>query len=72
MEAVISYHSATHSIPLCPHIAMGHGLFSDLWLLLHYLYWILRGTSLGYPVVALYHGDPAALDLQDWLSHVLQ
>ena len=72
MEAVISYHSATHSIPLCPHIAMGHGLFSDLWLLLHYLYWIFTGTSLGYPVIGLCHRDPTTLNMQNWSLHTFQ
>ena len=32
----------------------------------------LIGAPLGYPVVALCHGDPAALDLQDWLFHGTQ
>ena len=32
----------------------------------------LIGAPLGYPVVALCHRDPAALDLQDWLLHALQ
>jgi hypothetical protein len=27
-------------------------------------------NSSGYPVVALCHGDHAALDLQDWLFHL--
>jgi hypothetical protein len=31
--------------------------------LLLYQYWILTGTLLGYPVVALCHGDPVVLDL---------
>jgi hypothetical protein len=35
-------------------------------LLIHYQYWILTRTPLRYPVVALGHGDPAALDLQAW------
>jgi hypothetical protein len=33
---------------------------------------ILTGTPLRYPVVALCHRDPAALDLQDWPFHVFQ
>jgi len=37
---------------------------------------ILTGTPLcdnnSYPAVALCHGDPAALDLQDWPLHMLQ
>jgi hypothetical protein len=33
---------------------------------------ILTGTPVGHPGVVLSHGDPAALDLQDWLFHVLQ
>jgi hypothetical protein len=32
----------------------------------------LTRIPLGYPVVALCHRDPAALDLQDWLLHALQ
>ena len=32
----------------------------------------LTGTPLGYVVVALCHGDPAALGLQDQPLHVLQ
>ena len=33
---------------------------------------MLKGTPLRYPVVALCHGGPAALDLQDQPLHVLQ
>jgi hypothetical protein len=36
-----------------------------LWLLLLYQSWILTRTPLRHPVVALCHGDLAALDLQD-------
>ena len=43
------------------------GLFQGFWLLLHYQYWILLGIPLR--VVALCHGDPAALDLEDWPFH---
>lgn len=43
-----------------------------LWFLLHYQYWVLTESPLGYPVVVLCHGDPATLDLQDWLLHTLQ
>ena len=32
----------------------------------------LTGTPLGYPIVALCHGDPAALGLPDWPIHLLQ
>jgi len=39
---------------------------------LHYLYWFLIGTPIRYPVVALCHGDPATLDLQDWPFHMPQ
>ena len=35
-------------------------------------YWIVTGTPLRYPVVALCHGDPVALDLQGWLLRMLQ
>ena len=35
-------------------------------------YWILTKTSPGYPVVALCHGDPAALEQRDWLFHASQ
>jgi len=44
-------------------------LVQGLWPLLHYQYWILSGTPLGYPVVALCCGDPAALHLQGWALH---
>jgi hypothetical protein len=69
------------SISVCPHIfthsltsllsAMGHCLIRGLWLLVHYKYWTLTGTLLRYPVVALCHGDPAALVLQDPPLHRL-
>ena len=36
-----------------------------LWVLWPYQYWILTGTPLGHPVVALCHGDPVVLDQQD-------
>lgn len=42
------------------------GLVQGLWLLLHSQYRVLTGTPLGYPVVALCHGEPAALDVQIW------
>jgi len=42
----------------------------DLWLLL-YQYWILTGTPLGYPFVALCHRDSAALVLEDQPLHML-
>ena len=48
------------------------GLVQGLWLLLHYDCWALIGTPLGYPVVALCRGGPAALGLQDLSLHVLQ
>ena len=61
--------SVSHSIPFCPHffackcsLQWVIGLVWGLWLLLHYQYWILIRTPLG---VALYHGDPAPLVLQD-------
>lgn len=41
------------------------GLLRGLWLLIHCRYWPLTRTPLGYPVVALRHGDPPALVLQD-------
>ena len=40
--------------------------------LLHYQYWIPVATPLGYPVVALCHEDPAALDLQNQPFQVLR
>jgi hypothetical protein len=48
--------------------AMSHGL----WLLLNQQYRILPRTPLRDPVVALCHGDPAALDLQGQQFHMLQ
>ena len=53
-------------------IAMITGPVQGLWLLLHYEYWILTRTPLGYPVVALCCGDPVTLNLQDWPLHILQ
>lgn len=32
----------------------------------------VTGTLLGYPFVALYCGNPAALGPKDWFLHVLQ
>ena len=37
----------------------GIGLVQGLWLLLHNQYWVLTGTPLRFPAVALCHGDPA-------------
>jgi len=37
-----------------------------------YQYWIVTGAPLRYPVFALCHGGPSALDLQDWPFHTLQ
>ena len=54
-------------------IAMSHWSVLGLWLLSHFQYWILtRETHLGYFVVVLCHGDPAALVLQDWPHQMLQ
>ena len=42
-------------------------LVPGLWLLLLYQYWNFTGAlPLEYPVIALCHRDPAALDMQDW------
>lgn len=43
-----------------------------LWFLLHHQYWAFTGTSLGYPVVVLCHGDSVTLALQDQPHHMLQ
>ena len=51
---------------------MSLGVVRYLWLLLSYQYQTITRTPLRYPVVALCHGDPAALDLQDWPLHMLQ
>jgi hypothetical protein len=47
-------------------------LSPGFWLLLHYQDCILTGTPLEYPVVVSCHGNPEALDLQDWPFHTLQ
>ncbi|KAL6093787.1 hypothetical protein STEG23_035863, partial [Scotinomys teguina] len=62
-SAVIEHNVLTFpkSTPQCGRY---QAAMSGLWLLLHYQYWALTGTPLGYPVVILYHGDPAALDMQ--------
>lgn len=50
---------------------MSHWSVQGLWLL-HHQYWALTEPPLGYPVVALCNGDPAALDLQVRFIHMLQ
>ena len=76
MKAVVSWHvtqytcdvMACHTVYPFTQTALVTNVRCNesLWLLLlHYQYWILMGTPLRYPVVALYHGDPAALVLQD-------
>ena len=78
MEAVVC-HSVLYSIPFCSYIFTckcslqgGIALFQGLWLLLHYTSWVsLWGYPFRYPVVALCHGDLAALDLRDWPFHAL-
>ena len=40
--------------------------------LLYHQDWILPRMHLRYPVVALCHGDPAALEEQHWSIHLLQ
>lgn len=47
-------------------------LVCGLWLLLHYPYWTLTETPLGYPAAALRHGGPAALVLQNQPVYTLQ
>ena len=49
--------------------SMSLGVVRYLWLLLSYQYQTITRTPLSYPVAALCHGDPAALDLQDWPLH---
>ena len=67
------------SVLFCPHTLLANihcneslVCFPGLWLPLHYLDWILMGTPSGYPAVALCHGGPAALDLQDPPFHTTQ
>jgi hypothetical protein len=78
MEAAMC-HSVSHSTPFCAHIFTCKcslqgiiGLVQGLRLLLRCRHWILTGTPLGCLVIALCHGDPAALDLQDWLLYTLR
>ena len=52
--------------------AMSHWCVQGLWLLLHCQYWILSQVPLRCPAVALCHGDPTALVLQDQLLYKLQ
>ena len=47
-------------------------LVRGLWFLLHYRFWAITKTPLGYPVVALYYGDPASLGLRVRFFHLLQ
>lgn len=65
-------HSASHSTCFCPKSFTYKcllGLVPKRWLL-HHQSWILSGTPLRCPAVALCHGDPSALGLQD--HHGLQ
>jgi hypothetical protein len=69
-KKILLCHSVSHSIALCPHIFACKcslpwviGLVLGRWLLLHHQYWILTGTPLRYPVVALCLKDPVVLDL---------
>ena len=50
----------------------GHWCESKPLALLYHQYWILPRMHLRYPVVALCHGDPAALEEQHWSIHLLQ
>ena len=50
----------------------GHWFDSKPLALLYHQYWILPRMHLRYPVVALCHGDPAALEEQHWSIHLLQ
>ena len=65
-------------LSLCPYIFTWAcslqwviGLVWDLWLLWH-PQWFFPGTPPGYPVAALCHGDPTALDQQEWPFHMPQ
>lgn len=76
---VVVCHSESNSTPFCPHFFTFKcssqwviGLIPRLWLQLHHQYRLLTRTSLGYPVVALCHGDPKALKLKSWLLHMPQ
>ena len=76
MEAVVC-HSVSPSACCCPNsfickrslqwVRSGSGL----WRLLHHQSWTLTKTPLGSPAVALSHGDPAAMVLQDQSFYVL-
>jgi hypothetical protein len=61
------------TIQKLPHLGIHNSVWvwwlSVGWFLLYYQFWILIGTPHGPPVVALFHRDPAALDLQDWPLH---
>jgi hypothetical protein len=78
VESIVC-HSVSHSRPashtsLLANVPCNESLVclsQGLWLLLHHQYWNLTGTPLGYPVVTLCHGDPAALDLQGWSLYPL-
>jgi hypothetical protein len=71
VEAVVC-HSVSHSIPLCHNIFTCKcslqwviGLVQGLWLLWYHQYHILPRTPPSPPVVAVCHGDLAALEQQD-------
>lgn len=76
VEAVV-WHSEPHSVAFSPCIFTWMcslpwvtGLALCLWILLHYQYVVTARTPLGCAVVALCHGEPEALDLQDWTLHM--
>lgn len=78
MEAV-NLHTESCSKPFYPYVFTCKcslqrvvGLVRGLWFLLHYQCWALTGTPIGCPVVALWHGGPAALSQQDQSLHMLQ
>ena len=72
MEASV-HHSVSHlHFFTCKHSLQCVIGLVGLWLLLHYQYWVLTGTFLDYPVVALCHGDPSTLNLHGQHLHMLQ
>ena len=72
-------HSVSYSTPFCSNgftckcaLLWITGLVWGLWLPPYYQYWILTKTPLRYTAIALCHGNPGALDRQDWSLNKLQ
>lgn len=70
------YHGLSPTLLFCPnkitnvYCSESFAWFEASWLLLHFKHWNCTRTPLGYPVVAVCHGAPAALCLQGQHLHM--